>query len=70
MEYAWWFMRDEGAILEADYPNLSQTSGAEYNCTFDPNKVVGHARTWGTVTGSSATIDMTKISEVKAKLAE
>ena len=27
MAYAWWFMRDEGAILEEDYPNVSQTTG-------------------------------------------
>ena len=69
MEYAWWFMRDEGAILEADYPNVSQNTGANGTCTFDPTKVIGRVSSWGTITGTSD-IPLTKISEVKQKAAE
>jgi hypothetical protein len=50
MEYAWWFMRDEGAMLETDYPYQSGTSVTENDCTFDPSKVTGRVSTWGTLT--------------------
>ena len=69
MEYAWWFMRDEGAILEADYPNVSQDTGNNGTCTFDPNKVIGRVSSWGTITGTD-NIPLTKINEVKQKVGD
>ena len=66
MEYAWKFMRDEGAILEADYPNVSQNTGTEESCTFEPSKVMGRVGSWGTIT-SRKDLSMTKINEVKQK---
>ena len=41
MEYAWWLMTVEGAITEADYPNQSHLSNEEYDCRFNPDKVIG-----------------------------
>ena len=69
MEYAWWFMRDEGAILEADYPNVSQNTGRNGTCTFEPSKVMGRVGSWGTITGTDD-LSITKINEVKQKTME
>ena len=69
MEYAWWFMRDEGAILEADYPNVSQNTGRNGVCSFEPSKVMGNVSSWGTITGTND-LSITKINEVKQKTME
>ena len=64
MEYAWWFMRSEGIVLERDYPNISQNTGENGTCTFDPSKVMGRVTTWGTLTGTDD-IPYTLIDTVK-----
>ena len=60
------FMRDQGAMLEEDYPNVSNSTGTEGTCVFDSSKSIGKVSTWGTITGSRD-IPYTKITEVKQK---
>ena len=51
MEYAWWFMTIEGVMTEEDYPNQSHETNKEYDCRFDPDKVIGKTKGWATLTG-------------------
>ena len=69
MEYAWLFQKDWGAMLEADYPNISQNTGTNGTCWYDSSKVIGRVGSWGTITGTND-LSMTKINEVKQKAVE
>ena len=62
MTWAWDFHRDQGVMLDADYPYFSGNTGGEGDCKHDASKTVGKVSHWGQIQNS--------ISEVKAKVAQ
>ena len=62
MTWAWDFIKDQGVMLNEDYPYFSGTRGTEGECMHDASKTVGKVKNWGQITGF--------VSQVKDKLVE
>lgn len=57
MSYAWSFLRDWGAMTNADYPYTSGNTSTESACAHDSSKTVGNVSSWTQVYGSDAMKD-------------
>merc|ERR1719181_1638477 len=62
MDLAWTFQKEQGIMLEGDYPYTSGNSSVETQCAHNASKTVGTASGWGQIT--------TSVDDIKAKLAE
>jgi hypothetical protein len=50
MSWAWEMQKDEGVMLEDDYPYFSGSTGTEGACQHDSTKTVGKVTGWEQVT--------------------
>ena len=60
MSYAWWFQKEQGVMMDSDYPYTSGRTGRETQCAHDATKTKGKVTQWGQIRNS--------IDDVKTKL--
>jgi len=52
MSWAWDFQKDQGIMLDADYPYTSGNSSVEGSCQHDSSKTIGRVESWTQITSS------------------
>merc|ERR1712156_879072 len=60
MSYAWWIQKEQGVMMDSDYPYTSGRTGRETQCAHDATKTKGKVTQWGQIRNS--------IDDVKTKL--
>ena len=56
MSEVWWYQRDNGAMLDEEYPYTSGTTSSVGQCQYDQSKTKNVVTSWGSVTGGKEAI--------------